>query len=286
MPISPDQLGPPVDARPFMRTVRARLDDLVAGLDDADWRRATVCPGWDVADLVAHLVGDDLGRLSRTHDRAPGPPRRPGEDLPAYLDRINEEWVVAMRRLSPSVLASLLGAGGAEVLALWDDVIGVDDATGAVSWAGLDEGVGWMDHARDTTEYWIHEQQLREAVGRPQVEADEVAAVVDILARGLPHALRDVAAREGALVALEVTDLDLVWRLARRQGRWWFVGHAPAVEGEGGAAVFATVSGTGDAFWRRWSRHPAGGRGAFTTQGDAAAARAVLDHVAIIRRPD
>jgi hypothetical protein len=99
--VAVEQLGEPIDARPLMRTVRARLHALVADLDDADWRRATVCPGWDVADLVAHLVGDDLGRLSRTHDGAAGPPRRPGEDLPAYLDRINEEWVVAFRRLSP-----------------------------------------------------------------------------------------------------------------------------------------------------------------------------------------
>ena len=286
MTISRDQLGLAVDARPLMRTVRARLDDLVAGFDDADWRRATVCPGWDVADLVAHLVGDDLGRLSRTHDGAPGPRRRPDEDLPAYLDRINDEWVVAMRRLSPAVLASLLGAGGGEVLALWDDVIGVDDATGAVSWAGLDEGVGWMDHARDTTEYWIHEQQLREAVGRPHMEADEVAAVVDILGRGLPHALRDVAAGDGAHVELLVTDLDLAWRVASQEGRWWFAGHAPVADGEGRTAAFATITGTGDAFWRRWSRHPAGGRGALTTWGDAAAARAVVDHVAVIRRPD
>ena len=287
MTISPDQLGTPVDARPLMHAVRARIDELVAGLDDADWRRATVCPGWDVADLVAHIVGDDLGRLSRTHDRAGGPPWRPGEDLPTYLDRINEEWIVAMRRLSPAVLVSLLGAGGGEVLDLWDEVIGVDDATGAVSWAGLDEGVGWMDHARDTTEYWIHEQHLREAVGQPHVEADEVAAVVDILGRGLPYALRDVDGPDGAVVGARATDLGLVWQIVRRDGRWWFAGHAPAATDTADeTGAFATISGTGDAFWRRWSRHPAGGRGAFSTQGDADAARAVVEHLAIIRPPD
>ncbi len=228
MTVDVEQLGGPVDARPLMRTVRARLDELVAELDEAEWRRATVCPGWDVADLVAHIVGDDLGRLSRTHDGTAGPPWRPGEDLPAYLDRINDEWVVAFRRLSPAVLVSLLGAGGDGVLTMWDDAIGVDEAAGAVSWAGLEEGVGWMDHARDTTEYWIHEQHLREAVGRPHVEPDEVAAVVDVLARGLPFALEDVAAPDGAHVAAHADDLGLVWRIDRRDGRWWFAGHAPS----------------------------------------------------------
>jgi uncharacterized protein (TIGR03083 family) len=286
--VAVEQLGVPIDARPLMHTVRARLDALVADLDDADWRRATVCPGWDVADRGAPVGGDDLGRLSRTHDGAAGPPRRPGEDLPAYLDRINEEWVVAFRRLSPAVLVSLLGAGGGEVLALWDDAIDRDDPAGAVSWAGLADGAGWMDHARDTTEYWIHEQHLREAVGRPHLEADEVAAVVDILGRGLPHALEAVAAPEAAHVDVWADDLGLVWRVERRDGRWWFAGHRPAASDAGDApdAAFAVVSGTGDAYWRRWSRHPAGGRGAFTTTGDAGAAAAVVDHVAIIRTPD
>ena len=294
MTVTAAQLGTPVDLRPLMRTVRGRLDELVADLDDADWRRATVCPGWDVADLVAHVIGDDLGRLSRTHDGAAGPPWRPGEDLPAYLDRINDEWVVAFRRLSPAVLASLLGAGGVEVLDLWDDVIEVDDLTGAVSWAGLSEGVGWMDHARDTTEYWIHEQHLREATGRPLLDPDEVGTVVDVLARGLPHALSAVDAPDG--------------RARHRHGR------RPRAVVAGRAArrplVVRRVDARGSAIARRRRRRPRRRRprrrrgrarrrvlapveppsrrraGAFTTAGDPAAVAAVVDHVAIIRSPE
>jgi len=115
-----------------------------------------------------------------------------------------------------------------------------------------------------------------------------VAAVVDILGRGLPHALEAVAAPEAAHVDVCADDLGLVWRVERRDGRWWFGGHRPAASDGGDApdAPFAVVSGTGDAYWRRWSRHPVGGRGAFSTAGDAAAAAAVVDHVAIIRGPD
>jgi uncharacterized protein (TIGR03083 family) len=58
--VTPEQLGDPVDLRPLMRTVRARLDELVADLGEADWRRATVCPGWNVADLVAHVIASHL----------------------------------------------------------------------------------------------------------------------------------------------------------------------------------------------------------------------------------
>jgi uncharacterized protein (TIGR03083 family) len=34
-----------------------RLDGVLAGLTDDDWRRPTDCAEWDVHDLVAHLVG-------------------------------------------------------------------------------------------------------------------------------------------------------------------------------------------------------------------------------------
>ena len=139
-----------------------------------------------------------------------GPPWRPGEDLSTYLERIGTtSWVVAMRRLSPAVLLSLLGAGGAEVLDLWDEVIDVDALTGAVSWSGLAVGVG-LDGRRPR-----HHRVLdRRAAARarpscgPSVEPDEVAAVVDILARGLPFALRDVDADDGAHVDVQATELS------------------------------------------------------------------------------
>jgi uncharacterized protein (TIGR03083 family) len=279
--ITIDQLGPPIDARPRLRVVRARLHELVDDLGDDEWHRPTVCPGWDVADIVAHLIGDDLGRLSRTHDGVDPAPRA-DEDLPAYLDRINEEWVVAFRRLSPAVLVSLLGAAGSEVVELWD-ALGLDAPTGGVSWAGLDDGPAWMDLARDTTEYWIHEQQIREAVDRPHRDPDELVAIIGVLSRGLPFALRAVDAPGDVVVVTRADDLGVGWAVERRDGRWWWAG---AAETDPAAAPYATVTGPGQAWWRRWTRHPAGTRDLFTAAGAPAAAQAVIDHLAIIRPPD
>ena len=83
--------------------------DVLGGLSRADWERPTVCPGWNVMDVVAHVLGDDLGRLARTRDGCLGTaPSAPGESLLAFVDRINDEWVVAARRLSPRRLVDLL----------------------------------------------------------------------------------------------------------------------------------------------------------------------------------
>jgi uncharacterized protein (TIGR03083 family) len=42
---------------------RARLLQLLHGLTE-EWRAPTACAGWSVKNVAAHLLGDDLGRLS------------------------------------------------------------------------------------------------------------------------------------------------------------------------------------------------------------------------------
>lgn len=50
------QLRPPVAELPFVAAERLRLADLLEGLDDADWATPSLCPGWTVHDVTAHLT--------------------------------------------------------------------------------------------------------------------------------------------------------------------------------------------------------------------------------------
>jgi uncharacterized protein (TIGR03083 family) len=45
------------DAREVALAAYGRLIDLLEALEPADWRAPTECPGWDVADMVGHLIG-------------------------------------------------------------------------------------------------------------------------------------------------------------------------------------------------------------------------------------
>lgn len=260
---------------------------LLRDLDPADWARPTVCPGWDVADLVAHVAGDDLGRLARGRDGVDARTPAPGEDLPAFLDRVNGEWVAATRHLGPRVLTDLVDWSGAQVATHWEAIdLG---ASADVSWAGVEGPVAWMDLARDYTEYWIHEQQVREATGRPGSKPAEVATVVGVLARGLPFALRAVPGHDGDAVVVTAADLGSSWAVEHRAGRWWVADPPPGGPGTaGGAHVVASVRAPGALLWRRWSRHPLGDRATLVAggTGDPSAVAAVADHLAIIRPAD
>src|SRR4029077_16823460 len=104
--------------------LRAQLLELLAGLADDDWIRPTAAPRWSVKDVTAHLLGGDIGVLSRGRDFFSPPGRKvvPYSELVDLVDRFNEEWVVAPRRMSPRLLRELLALIGSEVEAYFSSL--------------------------------------------------------------------------------------------------------------------------------------------------------------------
>jgi uncharacterized protein (TIGR03083 family) len=215
---------PPVDVLDLFPRERECLLQLLAALPPDRWSAPTACPGWSVKDLAAHLLGDDLGKLARDRDRparqaAPAAPS--WDDLVALVDRLNQEWVVALRRLSPRVLTDLLAWSGARVQAYFRSLDPM--ALGRpVSWAGPDPAPTWLDVAREYTERWLHQEQIREAVGAPGLRDRALFhPVLDTFVHALPRAYREVGAAGGTHVRLVVSgDAGGEWSLVRQGGRW------------------------------------------------------------------
>ena len=90
----------------------------------------------------------------------------------------------------------------------------------AVSWAGDESSPNWFDTARELTERWHHQQQIRDAARRPPLyELRFFKPVIDTFMRGLPHAYRNVNAPDGTTVALDVRDVTRC-SLTRRGSGW------------------------------------------------------------------
>lgn len=214
-------LGPPIDVRPLFAPQQEALTRLLRGLSPAQWAQPTICPGWDVKDVAAHVLGDHIGRLSRHRDGYAALRPRDGEVLPAFLDRINGEWVAAAHRISPRLLIDQLQATGDQIAEFWQ---GVDpDALGeAVSWAGPGPAPTWLDAARDFSEYWTHHQQICEATGQAGLMSPGyVGPVIDTFMRALPHTLRNVTDPEGTALQMTVTGPGAgEWACIRDADRW------------------------------------------------------------------
>lgn len=273
-----DRLGPPIDARPLFAVEQRLLLELLDGLAPEEWERPTACPGWTVKDVAAHVLGDDVGRLARSRDGHQGDGPRVGEAFPAFIHRINDDWVTATRRLSPRVLVDLLRTVGDQVVEHWR---GVELHTFGepVTWAGPDPAPVWLDAARDHSEYWVHRRQIAEAVGRTGDPDPSLDTVLDTFARALPQALERIDAPSGAAVELRVSGpAGGVWSVRGRAHGW-------ALERLAAVGPAARITMDAETFRRLCTRgiEPAEAHAQAHVRGDPGLVDAALQIVAIIR---
>jgi len=209
------------------------LLDLLGGLSDAEWDAPTVCPDWSVKDLAGHLLGDDVGMLSRRRDgyRRGNAAFASWDDLVAFINRQNAEWVETARRISPRLLCDMLRLASEQVSTFFQS-LDPYALGGPVDWAGPAPAPIWLDLAREYTERWHHQQQIRDAVGKPGLcEPRYLAPALDAFVRALPHTYRDVDADEQTLVALTIAgEAGGTWFLLREHAAWQLyldIGRAP-----------------------------------------------------------
>lgn len=209
-------------ARPILTVelfpeLERKLIELLRCLRHDEWSRPTLAKQWTVKDVAAHLLDGNLKRLSMQRDGFfgfPAPQIDSYETLIAFINRNNAEWVQAARRLSPPVLTELLESTSKQVYDFFRKLDPFAPALWSVAWAGERQSANWFDIAREYTERWHHQQQIREAVNRPGISGRELyLPVLDTFMRGLPHAFRSVAARQGTTVEVKI--------LGEAGGSWW-----------------------------------------------------------------
>ncbi|MBO2448023.1 maleylpyruvate isomerase family mycothiol-dependent enzyme [Actinomadura barringtoniae] len=173
----------------FEQTLRSTIE-LCESFGTAEWDLATECPGWSVKDVVSHLVSVEAALL--------GDPA-PDHVLPDGLPYVRNDFG---RMLEVGVDARR-GRPGEEVLAELRDVlerrmarlpeIDPEGLTTAPTGRQVPYSMFMVFRAFDC---WVHEQDVRRAVGRPgNLDAPAAACALTILRPGLPVV---VAKRAGA----------------------------------------------------------------------------------------
>lgn len=212
------------------------LLELLRSLGPEDWQRPTLARQWTVKDIAAHLLDGNLRTLSMLRDGYFGeaPEDFSYSGIVAYLNRLNADWVRAARRLSPAVLVELLAQSGAEYTTCLNTLDPWAPATFSVAWSGEAESPNWFHIARDYTEKWHHQQQIREAMGQTEalMTPELFGPLMATFMRGLPHAYRAAEAPVGTRVQIAVgPKVGGTWQLARTTTSWQLADDllAPAV---------------------------------------------------------
>ena len=182
----------------------AAIDAFLSGLDDADWSKPSPCPGWDVRANVAHIIGTESMLLgiespSVDVDRASAP------HVLNDIGGFNEVWVVALASTPADELL-------AQYRSLVERRLEALRAMPQRAW----DAEGFTPAGRDTYgrfmrirvfDCWMHEQDMRDAVGRPGHESGlPVDVLLDEMVGAMGFAVgKKAGAPPGSSVTFELT---------------------------------------------------------------------------------
>ncbi len=185
-----------------LAAVWASIDGLCRDLTAEEWERPTDCPGWSVKDHLSHVVGAEsllLGRPLPDHK-----PPRAGR-LANPLAEINEVAVDYRRPwLGQRVLEEFRAVSG-ERLAQFRLLTPEDFARD--SWMPV--GTGTLRDLLRTRVFdcWVHEQDMRRALGRPgDMEGAPAQQAMAMITAAMPRTIAKKAAPpDGATIVLNIT---------------------------------------------------------------------------------
>jgi uncharacterized protein (TIGR03083 family) len=247
---------PPLDLRRELRDERRDLLALLRNLSEDEWAAPTACVPWRVKEVALHLLDSDLSWLSRGRDGDMSSLIPIGTGYRRFVEALgqkNQRWVDAVSGLSPRVLMDLLEWSGEQVAA-YHDSLQLDGPVNVV-WAG-GRVPRWLGLGRDFTERWVHQAQIREAVGKPGAHDRYLPTVLSVFVWAYPHQYKPDAGT-GVSVNIDFGE-RLRWHLVRRESNW----ELGAGLAESPEAVVVTDA---DTAWRQLTGNPV--LAAITTSG-------------------
>ena len=176
-----------------------RLEEILSGLDEAQWMSPSGAPGWTVADVVLHLAQSEEGvQATAAHQPLRGGPGAVAGDT-------TDEWAAEMVRRER--------AAPAEVFARWQRAR--QAALAAIRAAGPDEPLEWVTGpvkpatlaTTRLAEHWAHGLDITGPLGIKFPDTERLRHVAWLAHRTLPYAL-SLAGQPPVAVRCELTAPD------------------------------------------------------------------------------
>lgn len=281
-PAAPDDLSGLVAA--FAQTAQAMVDLAITCSED-DFAKPTACPGWTVKDQFSHVVSAESLLLGRPDPQVEVP------DYP-YLRHERARGIeagVELRRERPGtqiaqelrrVISGRLGRLRDTDL---DEETVVESPMGPMPLGAL--------LRRRVADVWVHEQDIRAALGRPgNLDTPAAAVFCQMALDGLPQIVVDRAGvPPGKVVMIELTGPVMARSGVRVEeaengqatGHVMFAGGADETGPIPAIGRTTSIQLSTDAFTRRAAGRVAVDDLRYTVLGDDAVARAVLENLVI-----
>lgn len=186
----------------LLDAVWASMADGTAGISEEQWKTETECPGWTVQDNLVHITALEAMSIGKDLPLADVP-----DDLPHVKNdfgKQNERWIASRRSWTGADALAEFRAVTAERV---DGLRALDAAGfGADSWTPQGPGT-----VRDLLPFrvfdsWVHEQDIRRALGRPgDLDSAAAAYVLGMMAQPMAFVVgKKVGAPDGSTVVFSL----------------------------------------------------------------------------------
>ena len=240
------------------KAYRELLDDFIdfsAGLAEADWKRPTLFPSWTVGDIYAHVASGAIRKLSdiRKKERS-----RVGQaigmdfdTLVSFINADNERWVETLRPLDMSLVIDMLGRYYGELIDALESMDPDAEAVHQVAWAHDSVSPAWLDTAREYTELWTHQMQIREVFGDASpLEPRFYRPFLETCLAALPTHFGRLREPDDFGLLLRVGD-DMAWFITRKDG---IVSWREAAIADSAVTEPSVVDIRREDAWKAWMR--------------------------------
>ena len=187
--------------------------------------------------------------------------------------------MTAYKRVNPSLLIEQLETTGKQFCEYISVLDPYEDAVFPVAWAGEKISKNWFHIAREYTEKFLHQQQIRDAVGKPGLMTKELFyPFMDTFMCGLPHTYKNLHAEDGTAIQVNITTrMGGTWYLNRRDNSW-------KLSKEMTENIAAAISIDPETAWKLFSKgiSPETARTKVTINGNEKLALTVLQLVAVM----
>jgi uncharacterized protein (TIGR03083 family) len=204
-----------VSAIPQERTVDAlasvwtSLRELLLTLTPEQWHAPTALPGWDVQANVAHIIGTEASLLGQDASPVTNPPPEVDTEPPAHvrneIGEFNELSVQAMATATPEEMVERFDEVTARRLTELREMPQGEWDAETMTPAGRNTYGRFMQIR--VFDCWFHEQDIRDAVGRPGHGAGQAVVVtLDEITSALGFVVgKRAMVPEGCSVTFELT---------------------------------------------------------------------------------
>lgn len=216
-----------------LRAQQRELDDLLSGLDDAQWRLESRCAGWSVADVVLHLAQTNEFALASAEGRL--------DDLAGFVDATAADDVDAA---AAHAVEQQRGVDPAALHRRWQD--SADTLSVRLAECEPGQRLRWVAgelSARTLattrlSETWIHTGDVAAAVDVDLPDTDRLWHIARLAWRTIPYAFKRAGRPVPGPVALDLRAPD---------GSTWSFGDLsdegePAITVRGPAVEFCLVA--------------------------------------------